>query len=183
MQSKLSLQFYEDYNTHSLTVIDRSIYNQDITASCERLLITLPGFTHPITIDNVDKNFNRALTAQDFKLVNYHTCNCDMMDLPDGLYIVNYSICPNDLVYVEYNYLRQTKVYKKYFSKLCSLQLLGCEGNNKTAEIIKKLKNIEMYLQAAKAYVEECGAPQRGLELQEYAIKLLDKINTDCGCK
>lgn len=182
MQSQLSIQFYEDFNLNTLTLIDRSLYNADIAASCERLLITMPGFTNPITIEGIEKNFNSALSAQDFKLVNYATCNCDWMALPDGLYIVNYSICPNDEVYVEYNYLRQTATYKKYYKKLCALQLLGCETKNKTAETIKKLQTIEMYLQAAKAYVEECSAANRGLELQTYANKMLDKLNVDCGC-
>lgn len=182
MESKLSLQFYEDFNSGALTIIDRSLYNEDIAVSCERLLITLPGFKHPITIENVVAGFNTAFNAQDFKLVNYATCNCGMMDLVDGLYIINYSICPNDDIYVEYNYLRQTKTYKKLFKKLCSLQLLGCESGIKTNDLIKKLERIEFYLRAAKAYVEECNAPQRGLELQNYANELLDKIDTNCNC-
>lgn len=181
MQSQLSLQFYEDYNPYTFTVIDRSLYNSDIVVGCERLLITLPGFSNPITIEDVSKNFNSAFNAQDFKLVNYSTCNCSWMELPDGLYIVNYSICPNDDVYVEYNILRQTKIYKKYFKKLCALQLLGCEANNKINLLLKKLQTIEGYLQAAKAYVEECNSPQRGLELQNYANNMLDKISIDCN--
>lgn len=180
MISQLNLQFYEDYNLNTLTIIDRSIYNNDVVIDCERLLITVPGFIHPITIDNISKNFNRSFNAEDFKLVNYSTCNCSWMELPDGLYIVNYSICPNDNVYVEYNYLRQTKIYKKYFKKLCALQLQGCEATNKTKELLKKLKTIESYLIAAKAYVEECNSPQRGLELNNYADSLLDKLNINC---
>lgn len=180
MISKLALQFYEDYNSTTLTIIDRSIYNEDITVGCERLLITLPGFVHPITVP-ISTGFNEAFTAYDLKLTNRN--NSNLMKLPDGLYIINYSICPNDEVYVEYNYLRQTETYKKYFKKLCSLQLLGCEEKKSTAEIIKKLQTIDMYLQAAKAYVEECGAPVRGLELHAYANKLLDKLNIDCNCK
>ena len=105
------------------------------------------------------------------------------MALVDGLYIINYSICPNDLLYVEYNYLRQTVTYKKLFKKMCALQLMGCEANNKTKETIKKLQLIEYYLRTAKAYVEECDSPHKGLELQNYANTLLDKINVDCGCK
>lgn len=180
MVSNLSLQFYEDYNCNTLTIIDRSIYNSDVTVGCERLLVTLPGFKHPITIEGITKNFNIAFNAQDFKLVNYETCNCNMMALVDGLYIVNYSICPNDQVYVEYNYLRQTNTYKKFYKKLCALQLQGCEASEKTDELIKKMQKIETYLQAAKAYVEECQAPKKGLELQNYANSLLDKIDINC---
>lgn len=180
MISKLSLQFYEDWNTHTLTIIDRSLYNSEITIDCQRLLITLPGFTHPITMI-VNTGFNKAFNAEDFKLVNYSTCNCDMMDLTDGLYIINYSICPNDEVYVEYNYLRQTKVYKQFFKKLCALQLSTCEESKKIADLLKKLHMIETYLQAAKAYVEECGSPDKGLELHNYAVSLLNKIDVDCS--
>lgn len=182
MQSKLNIQFYEDFNSNALTMIDRSLYNVDIPVDCERLLVTLPGFTHPINVE-VTNGFNRAFNAQDFKLVNYATCNCEMMELSDGLYIINYSICPNDLLYVEYNYLRQTNTYKKWNKKMCSLQLLGCESSAEVNKIIKKLQLIDFYLRAAKAYVEECDSPQRGMELQNYAASLLDKINTDCGCK
>lgn len=179
MISKLSLQFYEDYNSTTLTIIDRSLYNTDITVDCQRLLITLPGFIHPINVP-VEINFNRAFTAYDLKLCSRN--NNSLMTLPDGLYIVNYSICPTNEVNVEYNILRQTETYKKYFKKLCALQLVGCSEKKQTSEIIKKLQTIEMFLIAAKCYVEECNSPTRGLELQTYANKQLDALDIDCNC-
>ena len=39
-----------------------------------------------------------------------------------------------------------------------------------------KLSQIRMYLEAAKAKVEDCHEPQKGMTLYNYAIKLLNKL-------
>ena len=62
---------------------------------------------------------------------------------------------------------------------LACARIAGIMAAKKTAELIKKLNDIDFYLRAAKAYVEECGAPRKGLELQDYAKQLLDKLNIE----
>lgn len=181
--SKLGLQVYDDSNCKILRVIDVSLYNQTITGiTCPRLLITVPGFGYPILYD-VTPNFNRAFNSIDLTLQsgsNY----ADTTDLPDGVYILNYSIAPNEEVYVEYNYLRQCQAYCMYYAKVCGLDLNPCNICGERKEKIKKLQEIKFLLEAAKAYVEECGAPKKGLELHNYAVSLLQSLDIGCSsCK
>jgi hypothetical protein len=45
-------------------------------------------------------------------------------------------------------------------------------------EKLNKITMIQRYLDAAKSFVEYCHEPAKGMELYNYAIKLLDKL--DC---
>ncbi len=94
----------------------------------------------------------------------------------DGIYIIKYSVSPNDLVYVEYNHLRITKALTRYNKAMCDLDLAACDPPAKVKEKLDKLMMIRMYLDAAKAKVEFCHEPQKGMTLYNYAIKLLNKL-------
>jgi len=177
MRSELKLQVYEDGNESILTIIDRSVYNPDITTTCSEVLITAPGFGDELVFE-VAVDFNKAFTSHDF---GYTDITCDKtMLLQDGIYVITYNICPTDTFTVTYNHLRQTRVLNKYYKTLCSLQLDACQPTKKQKENLLKLKEIKQYLDAAKAYVEVCGNPKKGLELNDYAIERLSKISTLC---
>lgn len=179
LTSKLGLQVYEDSNCRVLRIIDISLYNQPVKKIvCPRLLITVPGFGYPI-LYNVTPNFNRSFNAIDLTLQN--TFNyADTAVLPDGIYILNYSISPNEDVFVEYNHLRQCQAYCMYFDKVCALDLTPCNVCGKRKDKIRKLQEIKFLLEAAKAYVEEANAPEKGMELHNYALDLLKAL--DIGC-
>lgn len=179
--SKLGLQVYDDFNCRMLRVIDISRYNQDVAnIECARLLITVPGFAYPILYE-VTPNFNRGFNAIDLTLQSNYN-HADTADLPDGIYTLNYSISPNEEVYVEYNYLRQCQAYCMYYGKVCALDLNSCNVCGDRKEKIKKLQEIKFMLEAAKAYVEECGAPSKGMDLHNYALDLLRDLDVgDCG--
>lgn len=159
--------------------MDISIYNRDTSLiTCPRLLITLPGFGYPIMYE-MTPGFNRAFNAIDLTIQSNYN-HADTVNLPDGIYILNYSIAPNEDVFVEYNHLRQVEAYCMYYAKVCALDLNPCNicGNRK--DKIKKLQDIKFLLEAAKAYVEECGAPKKGLELHNYAVSLLQNLEVGC---
>ncbi len=178
--NKLGLQVYEDFNCKVLRVMDISIYNQAVKKiTCPRLLITVPGFGYPIKYD-MKPNFNRAFNSIDLTLQSGYN-HADTTELPDGIWVLNYSVAPNDTVFIEYNYLRQCQAYCLYYSKVCALDLNPCNICGDRKEKIKKLQEIKFILEAAKAYVEECGAPTKGLELHNYAVSLLKSL--EVGCK
>ena len=105
-----------------------------------------------------------------------------MTDLSDGIYIVRLTnINGADEEFVEYNHLRQTKVISEWYKALCSLNLSGCDGLTTNVEKERQhLYQIKAYIDAAKASVEYCGSPNEGLELHNYAVKLLQKHNNNC---
>ena len=172
----LSLEVPTVMNSCILSVMDTSVYSNIVPITCETLNVTVPGFGYSNQID-VNSGFNSILTACDLQL---QTTQCGEVysELPDGIYIIKYSVSPNDLVYVEYNHLRITQALVKYNKILCNLDLAACEPSVKIQEKLEKLQMIRLYLDAAKAKVEFCHEPQKGMTLYNYAIKLLNKL--DC---
>jgi hypothetical protein len=121
------------------------------------------------------------LTACDLGIQNAG-CGTSYNDLPDGIYIIKYSVSPNEYVYVEYNHLRETKALNKVESVYCDLDLGTCDPPMQIKQKLEKIQFIQQYLKAAKAYVEYCRQPKKGMELYNYAVKLLDKL-TCSSCR
>lgn len=183
-QHVLSLEALDTMNKCILRLVDTSIYNPLSPPVCPRLQITLPGFNIPVSFDDsqITPGFMLNLTACDLKLQT-NGCGTTYNDLIDGIYIIKYSVSPNDLVYVEYNHLRITNALWMIQCILCNLDLGTCDPPETIKQKLNQLTLIRRYLDAAKAYVEFCHQPDKGMELYRYAVKLLDKLacNTDCG--
>jgi len=181
-QNVLSLEAPDTLNKCILRVVDTSIYNSQVTVKCPLLQITLPGFNVPVQFDEsvIQPGFNLNLTACDLDLQTTN-CGTSFTDLPDGIYILRYSVSPNELVYVEYNHLRITCALNKIQAIYCDIDLGACTPPDKTQARLTEIQTIEQYLNAAKAYVEFCHQPSKGMELYRYAMTLLNKIScTSC---
>lgn len=173
----LSLEAPATLNTCLLRIIDTSVYNPDVTVKCPQLSVTLPGFNYSVVFEEpeIEPGFSLNLTACDLEV---QTVNCGSQydPLPDGIYVIKYSVSPNDLVYVEYNHLRITNALNIYNGVLCSLDVAACAPDAETSAKLKELNMISMYLQVAKATVETCHEPKKGMEIYNYALKLLGKF-------
>jgi hypothetical protein len=172
----LSLEVPTVMNACILSIIDTSVYSDIVPLTCATLNITVPGFNYSNQID-VIPGFNKILTACDLQL---QTANCgtSYVNIPDGVYIIKYSVSPNDLVFVEYNHLRITQALIKYNNILCRVDIAACDPPALIKKKLEQLRLIRMYLDAAKAKVEFCLEPDKGMTLYNYALKLLNKL--DC---
>lgn len=172
----LALHVVESLHPCMLSIQDISTYSNLIPTDCSTLQITPPGFVNSFAFTE-DINFSRSYTACDLGLQNQE-CGSVFYDLPDGIYVIKWSIAPNDQIYVEYNHLRMVKAMTKYYEALCDLDLsANCQPDKYTADKLKELNQIRMYLESAKASVEICHEPQTGMELYNYALSLLNKFN------
>jgi hypothetical protein len=179
----LSLEVPTVMNTCILKIFDASVYqtsNPNIPILCPTLTITVPGFAHSINIsgtkaDNFVAYGHTTITACDLGL-QVTDCGSKFGDIPDGIYILKYSVSPNNQVYVEYNHMRITKALNKYEKVLCNVEVAACDPPYKIKEKLERLRLIKMYLEAAKAKVEFCHEPQKGMSLYNYAMKLLNKF-------
>ena len=114
----LSLEVPEVSNCEIFRVKDTSQYTEDLHVDCPELLITPPGFNAPKLI-KVTPGFDLSINAC---TLGIQTEGCleptddgtisstGRSTIPDGIYIVRYSVSPNDRVYVEYNVLRTTTI-------------------------------------------------------------------------
>lgn len=177
-QHTLSLEAPDTLNKCILRVVDTSVYASNVAISCPLLQITIPGFKNPVNFPDteIQPAFNLNITACDLGIQKTQ-CGTEFSDLPDGIYILKYSVEPRNLVYVEYNHLRITKALWKLQALYCDLDLATCDPGSDKRKKMNTLREIESYLKAAKAKVEFCHEPEKGMELYNYAIKLLDKMN------
>jgi hypothetical protein len=170
----LSLEVPTVFNTCILSILDTSVYSPSIPVTCPTLNVTVPGFNYSTQLTVVPGD-NTILTACDLQL---QTAGCgDTLNiLPDGVYVIKYSVSPNDQVFVEYNHLRISKALNIYNDILCNLDLAACDAPEKIKQKLEKLQMAKMYLDAAKAKVEFCHEPANGMSLYNYAVKLMKKI-------
>lgn len=171
----LSLEIPTVANCEILSINDTSQYTDLLPIDCPELLITSPGFNNPALI-SVTPNFNLNITACDLGLQTVD-CGNTNADLPDGVYVVRYSVAPNDKVYVEYNHLRISKILTLYFKILCEIDLQPCEPDYDQNELVDRMYYLRTIIDAAVAKVEYCGSPNQGMDMYNYALKELQKIS------
>jgi hypothetical protein len=181
----LSLEVPTVMNPCILKIFDTSVYATTIPVNCPTLDVTVPGFGYATqftgtVMDNFVLYGHITLTACDLQLQTSN-CGTTYFNLPDGIYIIKYSVSPNETVYVEYNHLRVTSALNKYYKILCDIDVAACDPPYKIKDKLEELRLIFMYLQAAKSKVEFCHEPQKGMSLYNYALKLLNKMEcTNC---
>jgi hypothetical protein len=168
------------YNDRLLQVVDSSIYTSALPIDCARIEVTVPGYVSPVAI-TVTRDFSRFLNSCDLGL---QTLDCDTqtLPLPDGIYVVRYSVSPNDQVFVEYNHLRMTQAWNRYYTQLTDLTLGSCEPEEDVKEQLRQFQLVRSFLEAAKAKVEYGHEPHKGMELFVYAQRLLERVGT-CKAK
>jgi hypothetical protein len=177
---QLSLELPDTNNIKVLRIFDTSIYADGVGKDCGTLSITSPGFNLPVNIEMLP-GFNTTLTACTLGLQS-SGCSEAVQPLPDGIYVINYSMSPNSAVYVEYNHLRVTQTVNRYYNLLCELEMSACEPDADIKEKLIELRLIKSFIDAAKGKVEYCHSPEAGMELLLYAKKRLDKLtNSLCG--
>jgi hypothetical protein len=175
----LSLEVPTVMNPCILKIFDTSVYTPLLPVTCPTLNITVPGFGYSVQLDTT-QDFVETITACDLQLQTTD-CGTVTVDIPDGVYIIKYSVSPNETVYVEYNHMRITQALNKYYNVLCDVDANACDPPFKIKQRLEELRLIFMYLQAAKGKVEFCHEPQKGMSLYNYALKLLNKLTcTNC---
>lgn len=181
MNHRLSLEIPDTLQGCILRVQDTSSYVEEISVKCAQLQVSIPGFKNSVYIDNVQAGFSLNLTACDLKI---QTTNCGSIynDIPDGIYVIRYSVSPNDVVYVEYQILRVTKALNKLRAMYCELDLENCAPGPQLKKMRQDAQTIDLYLKAAQSEVAYCRSATKGLNLWQLANKMLDKSNCK-GCK
>jgi hypothetical protein len=164
-----------------LRIVDASIYSDVAPVECGKLQITPPGFSTSYNYTDLQPGFLVNLSACDIEL---QTVNCGNVynDFPDGVYVIRYSVSPQDTVYVEYNHLRVTAALNKINNLLCCLDVKGCDPQQPLRDKLREVQLLQTMLKAAKAKVEYCHTPGQGMEIYNYVMNRLNKLACGCGC-
>lgn len=176
---QLSLSIPVTTNKTYLRIIDTSLYSLFAPATCPKLEVTTPG-ANTSKVFNVDVNFTMMLTTCQLGL---QSKDCDNpQDLPDGNYLIRYSVSPNDKVFVEYNHFRVTNLYEKYAKQMCEFDICAAEPEADKKKLIADLVEIKGYMDAAQIKAEYCNDLKSAQELYDFANKKLTKIGSTNGC-
>lgn len=172
----LSLDIPDTRNECVLCIMDTSLYADKVPVECPYIDILPPGFTCAVRLEVEPQFCKICFTACDLGL---QTDDCGVVynPIPDGVYAVKYSVAPNEHVFVEYNHLRITDALNKLNNAYCDVKAGTCDPLPDVKEKLKELRLIESLLKAAKAKVEYCHTPKEGMDLYEYALKRLNKLN------
>lgn len=179
---QLALDIPDTLTTCVFRVIDTSIYSDLAPIQCTKLQITPPGFTTPFEINDLTPGFSDAISACALGL---QTTNCGNTynNFSDGVYIVRYSVSPNDIVFVEYNHLRITDALNRINNLLCCLDIKPCDPEPPMREKLREIQLMQTMLKAAKAKVEYCHNPGQGMDIYNYVDHKLRKLACGCGCE
>lgn len=164
-------------NEAVLHLFDTSVYDDNLTVTCARLEISIPGFKYTRLIEPA-QNFNLAINAIDLELVDEGVEF--LPPLPDGIYHIVYSISPNNEVYIEFDHLRSTMFERRLMIERCRLNLDDGGASEDIVEKLKIINEIENYLKAAIASVTVCEDSEKGLALFIYANQLLTRYSKTC---
>lgn len=178
MVSELLLDFPDTASVKTFRVSDASFYNPKIKVTCATLEVTPPGYIEPV-IFNVKAGFSTVLNSSNLKLSKVKVYKA-LQALPDGIYTVKYSINPNDKLWIEYDYLRVSKLINDLNQQWCEAKLTPYPMSREVQGKVKRLREIESYIKAAKAEVEFCGNRTKGMDLYHYAAKLLGEKCESC---
>lgn len=170
MNLRLNVSPIETQDCKTLAILDTSFY--PVVPVSPTLLITVPGFNavqFPFTINQVNIFNSYSLGLSSVNTVE------GLLDLPDGLYTLHYSIAPNDQLFVEKYHLQTCKLeyqFAQHFAKTVNL----CDTDSK---LLKQLYRIEVLMEGAKANALVCN-PEKAVSLYKKAKELLDRINSNC---
>ena len=175
IKHQLSLETPDTNNCKVLRLFDTSTYADGLDKECGTLQITSPGFNLPVEI-SILPYFNITLNACTLGLQRTG-CADSLSCIPDGIYVIRYSIAPNDKVYAEYNHLRITQTLNKYYKEICKLEIGGNDPDAEVKAQLNELRLIKSYIDTAKIKVEYCHEPAEGMELLLYAQKKLNELS------
>jgi hypothetical protein len=179
MKSELDIYIEKILNPKVLIVNDASFYNPDIAVTNAKLEIQYPNSNVFINIP-VSKNFSYKVNSNTLNITKVNKKNA-LSKLPDGLWTIKYSICPNDALFVEYTFLRNINQLIKYNNLYCELELNKCDKKSYLEEL-KKLREIKDLIDASE-YLADCGKYEKSIEIYKGIEELLAEYKEDCNCK
>lgn len=182
MAHDLSLEVPQISNPKVIRVYDTSIWDSTLPVASRKLDIIPPGYSNSVTF-TVPEGFDSLYNSSNLG-ISTTTDPSEMGSLPDGIYVLRLTAYQGETeTWVEYNHLRQVCALRDYYKALCSLNFYPCDTLDIDLEAKRKeLTTVKTYLDAAKAKVEWCKAPNEGIALHNFAKKLIDRFSLE-KCK
>lgn len=159
---------------------------QDITAYDS--LIEIENATIKIEVPGIDCEYFPSFKVKGKSFYTTNTfgltkadCKEDLEALPDGIYRITYSLCPNETVYQRYRLFRGCITRCKILSKITQYLSIPCDSPNydcndkKDSDMLSVLLDLLAILESCYCDAE-CFKYDVIADKMEYINKKLDKI-------
>lgn len=113
-QNILDFEILETGNVKTLVFVDSSEYYENPEKPL--LEVILPGLTKYLLVNIIPRKVN-TFTSNTLNITPAILNECDLIDLPDGVYNFKYKICP-------YQYVNRVKTFLRVTSLLCRLNIV-----------------------------------------------------------
>jgi len=170
MKLQLNVEPLETCDCKTLAILDTSYY--PVTPTNPTLVIEVPGFV-PVQFNFVAGQVN-TYNSYSLGLSTINTVD-SLIDLPDGLYMLTYSVSPNDQLFETKHYLRTCQI-EYTFAQEFARTVNFCDIDSR---FMRDLQRIEVLIEGAKANAKVCN-PQKAVDLYKKANELLQRLNSNC---
>lgn len=179
MISRLSFDIADTHDFKTLGIVDTSWYNSDIKVETPTIEILPPGYVRAVSPYFVPGALN--IYNSNGVGITQASCEEELQELPDGIWKIKYSICPNDKLFIERYFLRTDKILCRYSQAFLSLDINSCDLPTEKQRR-SDLDNIRLYITGAIAAANDQN-PKLASDLYNKANKLLDKFSrSNCNC-
>lgn len=173
MKPNLDLLFPDTHNLKLLAVVDISSYPKGFRITHPNLEVTPPNF----------ERVHLSFSPGGMNLYNSHnlglTCGdeCDLIDLPDGIWSMKYTIPPVADNYVEKTFLRVDQLKVRLERAFLCTNIDECDSDVKYQDM-KRIDQIWFYIQGAIAEANQCNN-MMAMKLYKLADGMITKfLNT-----
>ncbi len=169
---KLDLLVLDTHNPQTLGIGDLSFYPTGKPIVEPTIEITPAGWPK-VALDftekqvNIYNSLNLGITCADEDLVN----------LPDGLYTVKYSIAPSYKNFVTKTFMKVDRIYEMLDSAFLKNDITHCDSRLSEKNKLF-LEEIEFYINVAIAAANQC-ANKAAIEAYSKALKLIKTYNNN----
>ena len=176
----LDLLLMDTYSPKTIAIGDSSVYPSGWNVSTPTIQITPPGYG-TVTMPFVNGGI-QVYNAFSLGLVINDAPECELGNLPDGVYTFKYSIAPAYTYNVTKQFLRTIQLQSDLDAAFLKLEMMECDGKLKRQKKMI-IDDIEYYMAGAIACSNKC-ALKKATELYNKARKMLDNFidNLDCNC-
>jgi hypothetical protein len=167
------------FNSKYLYLNDLSRYDPELLVAQQRICIAVPGYdTYTVLWPN-----GQRTVALDSILLGITTDT--LSDLPDGVYEIEYSVSPNNEVYLRKKFMRTSALYLKWLNENLKTDVeiernaIDDRGNLEIDKRVKVLTHTLTLITGAKASAEIYNDTVNAEKMYKQACYEIDKINED----
>jgi hypothetical protein len=173
---KLDILVIPTFNVMTLGIADASVYPTSPPVVAPTIEITVPGFA------TVSLPFN----TNDFTVYTSSTLGItDVGDtdlpLPDGVYLLKYSVTPAYINFVEKSIIRIDQLQERFDAAFMKLDMMECDRAIKTQAKVD-LTSIYFFIQGAIAAANNCAIDESNKLYCQANKMLISFIRNNCGC-